>query len=364
MGPRADAAAAAGHRGEPDRRPERSSSRRRSRDCNWIQGLEGDIDTSHLGFLHLGAVKPEDAKPGSFDYYPVARPRAAVRRRRDRVRHLLRRYRPAEADTYYWRIAHFLFPFYTMIPTGVLGCRSSCAPGCRWTTSTSCSGAWRCRARGEGRGADRGRDRAPETAASPPRPPRRRPSRRPRVPARHDGLARQVPPRPEPGERLPDRPRGAARRKSYTGIAGIHQQDQAITESMGPIYDRTQEHLGTSDAMVIRTRRRVIDAAKALRDTAVPPGRRQPEGLPLALRRRDPAARRGLARGDEGAASRGRRRCDALTPFPSRMRPHPHRRSEASRAPSHERLELGPHDSGVLALEHGPPGRSRSQLPR
>ena len=30
-------------------------------------------------------------------------------------------YRPAEADTYYWRVAHFLFPFYTMIPTGVLG---------------------------------------------------------------------------------------------------------------------------------------------------------------------------------------------------------------------------------------------------
>ena len=25
------------------------------RDCNWLQGLEGDIDTSHLGFLHLGS---------------------------------------------------------------------------------------------------------------------------------------------------------------------------------------------------------------------------------------------------------------------------------------------------------------------
>src|SRR4051812_3956644 len=24
------------------------------RECNWLQGLEGDIDTSHLGFLHLG----------------------------------------------------------------------------------------------------------------------------------------------------------------------------------------------------------------------------------------------------------------------------------------------------------------------
>ena len=42
---------------------------------------------------------------------------------------------------------------------------------------------------------------------------------------------------------------------------------------MGPIYDRRQEHLGSSDAMVIRTRRRAIGAARALRDSgAIPPG--------------------------------------------------------------------------------------------
>jgi len=55
-------------------------------------------------------------------------------------------------------------------------------------------------------------------------------------------------------------------------------EDQAITESMGPIYDRSQEHLGTSDAMVIRTRRRVLNAARALRDSAAtPPGVDNPE---------------------------------------------------------------------------------------
>jgi hypothetical protein len=60
---------------------------------------------------------------------------------------------------------------------------------------------------------------------------------------------------------------------SYTGIAGIHQQDQAITESMGAVVDRTHEHLGTSDSMVIRTRRRLINAARALREQGVtPPG--------------------------------------------------------------------------------------------
>ena len=36
---------------------------------------------------------------------------------------------------------------------------------------------------------------------------------------------------------------------------------------MGTIYDRTKEHLGSSDTMVIRVRRRLFDAAKALAET-------------------------------------------------------------------------------------------------
>jgi hypothetical protein len=58
---------------------------------------------------------------------------------------------------------------------------------------------------------------------------------------------------------------------NYTGLDNVPLEDQAITESMGTIYRRTQEHLGTSDAMVIRTRRRLINAAKALRDHGTPP---------------------------------------------------------------------------------------------
>ena len=37
-----------------------------------------------------------------------------------------------------------------------------------------------------------------------------------------------------------------------------------MMESMGPIYDRRQEHLGTSDVAVISTRRRLINAARQL----------------------------------------------------------------------------------------------------
>jgi hypothetical protein len=48
-------------------------------------------------------------------------------------------------------------------------------------------------------------------------------------------------------------------------------QDRAMTETMGPIYDRTQEHLGTTDAMVIFARRLLLDAAKTLRDRGAAP---------------------------------------------------------------------------------------------
>jgi hypothetical protein len=47
---------------------------------------------------------------------------------------------------------------------------------------------------------------------------------------------------------------------------------------MGPIYKRWQEHLGTTDALIIRTRRRMIEAARALQEQGtVPPGVDNPE---------------------------------------------------------------------------------------
>src|SRR5262249_20076513 len=57
----------------------------------------------------------------------------------------------------------------------------------------------------------------------------------------------------------------------YTGIATVQTQDQAMTNSMGAIYDRSQEHLGTSDAMIIRSRRRLITAASTFAETGLRP---------------------------------------------------------------------------------------------
>ncbi len=66
----------------------------------------------------------------------------------------------------------------------------------------------------------------------------------------------------------------------------------ALAESQGPIHDRTQEHLGTTDILIIRTRQRLIRAARALRDpgtlaaatmarssTGAPRSRRQPRSV-------------------------------------------------------------------------------------
>jgi predicted dienelactone hydrolase len=61
------------------------------------------------------------------------------------------------------------------------------------------------------------------------------------------------------------------REVSFTGIRGIAQQDMAVTESMGAIYDRSHEHLGTTDAAIIRMRRMLIKAARDLAAGIEPP---------------------------------------------------------------------------------------------
>jgi phthalate 4,5-dioxygenase len=64
----------------------------------------------------------------------------------------------------------------------------------------------------------------------------------------------------------------------YSGIDGIHLQDQAITESMEAIVDHEFEHLAPSDQMITRTRRRLLVAARALRNEGVsPPGAQDPQ---------------------------------------------------------------------------------------
>jgi phthalate 4,5-dioxygenase oxygenase subunit len=249
------------------------------RACNWVQALEGDIDTSHLYFLHLGSVKPEDTVEGSFDYY-------GVKDRTPRYNVIdtpfgtsYGAYRPAEADTYYWRIAAYLFPCYTMIPTGTLG---RVVQVRAWVPIDDENTMYWGMSVPSSRNVGRNGQTAGEATASTGRPANaaaagNNPGGFNYLPETSEWIGKFRLTQHGGNDYLIDR-EAQASGQNYTGIPGIFQQDASVTESMGAINDRTQEHLGTTDAMIIRTRRRMIAAAKALRDeNTVPPGVENPE---------------------------------------------------------------------------------------
>ncbi len=223
------------------------------RTCNWLQALEGDIDTSHLGFLHLGALDPESMEPGSFNYYTVKdrKPRYMVVETDGGA--MYGAYRPAARDVNYWRIAQFLFPFYALIPTGVLGLSRlfrAWVPMDDEHTMFFVMGA-----QGSvGAGMDL-REVLPNTT---------------------DWYGRFRLAQNASNDYMIDRQKQRSL-QSYTGLSSVHLEDLAITESMGAVLDRSIEHLGTSDVMIIRVRRRLIAAAQALREHGeVPPGADNP----------------------------------------------------------------------------------------
>jgi phthalate 4,5-dioxygenase len=69
---------------------------------------------------------------------------------------------------------------------------------------------------------------------------------------------------------LQDRER--MKRGNFSGISGAAIQDRAVQESMGPIIDRTKEHLGTSDKAVIFYRRLLLKKLDEMRDGNPLPG--------------------------------------------------------------------------------------------
>jgi hypothetical protein len=220
------------------------------RECNWLQALEGDIDTSHFSFLHTGHLQPNDAEDGTYL-------RLNLEHRAPRYKVLdtefgasYGAYRPAgDPGQVYWRIAHFLFPFYTMIPTGTLGKRISARA---WVPMDD-EHTMLFHIEITKHGVEEMR----------------------LLPNASDWYGRFRATHNARNDYQIDREK-QRRGGSYMGLSGDaigEDEDHGITESMGPIYDRTREHLGTSDVMVIRTRRRLIAAVKALaNDGTVPPG--------------------------------------------------------------------------------------------
>jgi phthalate 4,5-dioxygenase len=66
--------------------------------------------------------------------------------------------------------------------------------------------------------------------------------------------------------------REVQRTRTFTGITGINTQDFALQEGMGPITDRTNEHLGTSDRAIIAARQLLFEALDAVERGEQPRG--------------------------------------------------------------------------------------------
>jgi phthalate 4,5-dioxygenase len=60
--------------------------------------------------------------------------------------------------------------------------------------------------------------------------------------------------------------------KTFTGIKGINTQDMALQEGMGPICDRSKEHLGTSDRAIIAARQLLLEALRVMDAGGTPRG--------------------------------------------------------------------------------------------
>jgi phenylpropionate dioxygenase-like ring-hydroxylating dioxygenase large terminal subunit len=66
--------------------------------------------------------------------------------------------------------------------------------------------------------------------------------------------------------------REVQRTQTYSGIQGVNTQDRAVQESMGPVVDRSLERLGTTDKAIIAARRQLLDAVKTAAAGNDPPG--------------------------------------------------------------------------------------------
>jgi len=237
------------------------TSRWAQRHCNWLQALEGDIDTSHFGFLHEGKARAEDYPADSVLHYRLMDRAPDYHCSDTGWGTMYAAYRPADPGNLYYRVAHYLFPFWTMIPNTSFAGNISMRG---WvpiddTHTMFLQFFWQ------------------DPAAS-------QPLRGPQVPGlsinfdylpnTSDWHGRWRLRQNEQNDYGLDRDR--QRDLTFSGIEGVHLQDQAVTESMGEIIDHGIEHLTIGDLMITRTRQRMLQAMRALEEKgASPPGATQ-----------------------------------------------------------------------------------------
>ena len=224
---------------------------RRIQHCNYLQAVEGGIDSAHVPFLH-GVLDPQQRQAPSRKYlYGDLAPRLMVEPTDYGFAYGAQR--DAEADSYYWRFTPFMLPFFTVIP-GFAPPDEPQEPenltysGHGWVPldDESCwmfTYSWntgRPLREGEGHPAHYV-DLLPGTLT-------------PAASAANDYFL----------------DRSVQRNATYTGIENGSLQDAAIQESMGTVFDRTQEHLGTTDRAIIALRNLYLEAVRDVMEGGEP----------------------------------------------------------------------------------------------
>lgn len=236
---------------------------KRLQENNFAQGVEGGIDSSHVGILHslldpskagLPFRQRQQAIDPKVKYLASdTAPRFFVRQTPYGLRIGARRI--ASDSEYYWRVTQFLAPFYTMIAR-----RDESGPiaGHAWTpiddyNTWTFTMHWNPDAPLTDDGSyDVGKVNVPVREDGSYRPINNR--------SNNYGINRDI-------QRL----------HSSSGIEGIGLQDSAIQETMGPIVDRSREILASGDAAIVAFRKLMLAQARHLRETGELALPQQPE---------------------------------------------------------------------------------------
>ncbi|MBV8717879.1 MAG: Rieske 2Fe-2S domain-containing protein [Chloroflexi bacterium] len=214
-------------------------------ESNYTQGLEGNLDTSHINFLHRAFDRPINTRLSNSAPMKLIVLQTAFGFVYGAKRQALEDFR------YHWRLTTFAYPTFTAIPGPKLG-------GCFFVIPRDDETSWWFMIRPLVN-----QNGVPEPDLSA------------RDPYKLLQYGRQVfdpSLTHEPGswrlarnggnDYLIDR--DMQRRINYTGLPTNRVQDAAVTESMGKVYDRTQEHLGAADTAIIQMRRHLMHLAEAL----------------------------------------------------------------------------------------------------
>jgi phthalate 4,5-dioxygenase oxygenase subunit len=218
---------------------------------NFVQAIEGELDSAHLSSLHQPLQAPDVPKASSFGEYlrEDGAPTWSIRERDFGLSVTARR--KADDGLGYFRTNQFLLPCASLIAPdpGRQRMMRTWVPMDDESTQVIGVNYYMDKPLSE---ADVAALRAGENGFPLAIPG----THRPQANRQNDYLI----------------DRDVQRGTTTTGIRGIRVQDLAMVEGLGPIVDRTREHLGSSDAALIAMRRLLMRNAHALRDTgAVPP---------------------------------------------------------------------------------------------